>query len=99
MTEQELRNPRGDSIALAFDRGTLLVRGLGSRELSALLAKVLTWDPRVGALRCDALDYAAVREASREAFGSRVRDAVPPPARVAWPKADLLELRPEQRHA
>jgi superfamily II DNA or RNA helicase len=87
------------SVTLTFDRGTLLMRGLGAREMPSALANSLVWDARVGAWRGDALDYALVRRALLEALGLRLRDSVPPAARVSWPKADLPELRPEQREA
>src|SRR2546421_2839014 len=87
------------SIALEFDRGPLLVRGIAPRDVPAVLANTLAWDLRVAAWRCDALEYVTVRRALIESFGPRVRDGVPPPARIHWPKSDLVDLRAEQRAA
>ncbi len=87
-------------IVLSFDRGTLLLAGPQAGELSGPAdSPVWRWDTRVGAWRCDAIHYASVRVALGRRFGARFRDEVPPPARVAWPKADLPEPRPEQAEA
>ena len=85
---------------LSFDRGTLLLKGAASREMvSADRARAWTWDSRISAFRTDAIHYPAVRTELLACFGTRLRDLLPPPPRVAWPKIDLPTLRPEQRQA
>ncbi len=91
--------PRPD-ITLSFERGTLLLRGAPACALaSAPDAAPWTWDARVGAWRCEAIHYRALREALRRRFGPRLRDDVPQPVSVAWPRTNLPALRPEQRAA
>ncbi len=57
------------------------------------------WDVRVDAWRCDAIHYAAVRDALSRRFGVGFRDDLPAPVRVSWPKSDLPESRVEQKEA
>lgn len=85
---------------LWFDRGTLLLSGLGPTEASALLPRDLwAWDARVSAWRAEAIHYAVARAALRERLGDRFRDDVPPPRTVAWPHVSLPAPRPEQAAA
>jgi superfamily II DNA or RNA helicase len=87
-------------ITLTFERGTLRLTGVQARELAPVRdAAVWTWDARVGAWRCEAIHYAALRGELNRRFGPRFRDEVPPPVRVAWPKTELPVLRAEQREA
>ncbi|NLH40776.1 MAG: DEAD/DEAH box helicase [Planctomycetes bacterium] len=87
-------------VVLSFDRGTLLLTGPQPRELSALSeSSVWKWDSRVGAWRCDAIHYAAMRVALAQRFGGDFFDEVPSPVRVSWPKKDLPEPRAEQAEA
>src|SRR5512146_3144517 len=96
MTESR---PRPD-IALSFERGTLLLRGVPARELaSAPGAAPWTWDARVGAWRCEAIHYRTLRDTLRRRSGPRLHDGVPRPVPVAWPRTNLPALRPEQREA
>lgn len=86
---------------LSFSAGTLLLEGV-AREL-VLRAwpggeGPWTWDPRVGAWRCDAMEYAAVAERLREVLRD-LDDQVPGWQPVRWPKPALHPLRPEQREA
>jgi len=53
----------------------------------------------VGAWRCEAIHYAAVRAALSRRFGTRFRDEVCKPVPVSWPKKELPELRAEQKEA
>jgi superfamily II DNA or RNA helicase len=70
------------------------------RELSAEPENsVWKWDPRVGAWRCDAIHYAAMRVSLARRFGAGFRDELPSPVRVSWPKEDLPEPRAEQKEA
>lgn len=85
---------------LSFDRGTLLLTGPQPRELSgATEDSAWRWDARVGAWRCDAIHYGAMRVALNRRFGGDFQDLVPAPVRVSWPKTDLPEPRTEQREA
>jgi len=87
-------------IFLSFDRGTLLLTGPSREELpNTLDLCVWRWDSRVGAWRCDAIYYAAVRKALVRQFGAHFSDKVMKPVRISWPKVDLPKLRPEQAEA
>ncbi|MBN1806748.1 MAG: DEAD/DEAH box helicase family protein [Sedimentisphaerales bacterium] len=87
-------------IILSFDHGTLLLTGLTDEQLSETRSSLnWMWDTRVGAWRCDAIYYAAVRKAIIERFGSQFCDEVMKPAGISWPKVNLPELRPEQKEA
>jgi len=96
MADHESRS----QVALSFDRGTLLLTGPQPQDLSAATeSSVWKWDARVGAWRCDAVHYAAMRSALSRRFGTRFQDCLPAPVRVSWPKQDLPEPRAEQREA
>ena len=70
-------------VQLSYDRGTLVLSGLGRPELGALFERELwNWDWRVSAWRCDAINYAAVCDALDEGLGDRWSDGVPRPPRV-----------------
>jgi superfamily II DNA or RNA helicase len=87
-------------VVLSFDRGTLLLTGPQPRELSALSeSSAWKWDARVGAWRCDAIHYAAMRASLSRRFGPAFFDELPTPVRVSWPRRNLPELRAEQRDA
>lgn len=89
-----------ESVTLAMDRGTLLLRGLSpARVQSFWPGDIWRWDHRVGAFRAHALYYADVRKVLSEAFAGRLVDQVPPAARVAFSDAQIPVLRPEQRDA
>jgi len=84
-------------ISLSFDRGTLLLTNVVRKELPDMVASsVWRWDSRVGAWRCDAINYAAIRKALVERFGAHFSDNVMEPACISWSKVDLPRLRPEQ---
>lgn len=87
-------------ISLSFDRGTLLLRGLECRE-SPNVPGSSVWRPdaRVGAWRCDAIHYASIRSVTSGKFTPHMRDNLPQPARVSWPKIELPRPRPEQAEA
>lgn len=80
-------------IHLTFDRGTLLLRGIRSRQ-------GWEYDSRVDCLRADAIHYHTARAELRQEFRDRFQDAVRPPPRVAFPAArqDVV-LRREQQTA
>jgi superfamily II DNA or RNA helicase len=87
-------------MCLKFDRGTLLLAGVGREHLCDISGpSVWTWDSRVEAFRCDAIHFAAVRAALTNQFGPSLSDHVPEPARVCWPKVNLPKLRPHQTEA
>jgi len=87
-------------ISLSFDRGTLLLTNVVRKELPDIVASsVWRWDSRVGAWRCDAIHYAAIRKALVERFGAQFSDNVMEPACISWSKVDLPRLRPEQTEA
>jgi len=87
-------------ISLSFNRGTLLLAGVGCEQLPEIFGpSVWAWDSRVGALRCDAIHYAAVRAALAGQFGPSLSDEVPKPCGVHLPKVKLPKLRPSQIEA
>jgi superfamily II DNA or RNA helicase len=87
-------------ISLSFNRGTLLLAGVGCEQLPEIFGpSVWAWDSRVGALRCDAIHYAEVREALAGQFGPSLSDKVPNPCGVHLPKVKLPKLRPNQIEA
>ncbi len=59
---------------LGFDQGTLVLAGVVEK-----LFRQGLWvlDPRVGAFRCDAVEYVSVRETLRRKLAGRVVDTVP----------------------
>jgi len=87
-------------ISLSFNQGTLILTGIGREELPQIpTLSVWTWDSRVGALRCDAIHYAAVRADLAGQFGQSLSDEVPKPCDVYWPKVKLPKLRSNQIEA
>jgi len=87
-------------ISLSFDRGTLLVTGPARNQLPETSGSCIwRWDTRVGAWRCDAIYYAAIRKALAERFGAYFSDNVMKPACISWSKVNLPRLRPEQTEA
>jgi len=87
-------------VNLRFDRGTLLLSGVGRDEVPDVPGPhVWTWDNRVGALRCDAIHYAKVHEALQSQFGPSLSDEVPVPFRVRLATINLPKLRPNQIQA
>ncbi len=80
------------SVELSFDRGTLLLRGAGPRA-------GWEYDSRIGCLRAHAIQYRQARQELMAEFGRRFRDQVKVPPRIAWPKVEAVELRPEQEAA
>jgi len=87
-------------ISLSFNRGTLLLSGVGCEKLPEIFGpSVWAWDSRVGALRCDAIHYAAIRAALVKQFGPLLSDEVPKPCGIYWPKVKLPKLRSTQIEA
>jgi superfamily II DNA or RNA helicase len=86
-------------LSLSFAGGTLVLHAMAAPELRRTFAPGLwRWDARVGAWRCDALDYMAVRRALTDS-GRPFNDTVPGWSRVRWPSVQLHPLRPEQADA
>jgi Xeroderma pigmentosum group B helicase damage recognition domain len=77
---------------LAFDRGTLLLRGVSQFD-------GWNFDPRVGCLRTHAIHYAQARADLLRIFGPAFHDKVRVPPRVAFPHAQMVDLRDEQKQA
>jgi len=87
-------------VSLAFDRGTLLLKGLGHTELrDSPGSSIWAWDSRVGAWRCDAFHYAQVSKVLGNKFGASFSDEVTKLVDITWPKIALPKLRPEQLEA
>jgi len=63
---------------LGFDQGTLVLGGVVAEVMEKLFPRGL-WvlDRRIGAFRCDAVEYASVRETLRRKLAGRVVDSVP----------------------
>jgi superfamily II DNA or RNA helicase len=84
---------------LSFAGGTLLLEGMTAAVVRQVFRpSVWSWDGRVGAWRCDALAYLAVRQSLRDS-GLAFADAVPQWCRLRWPRVQLPVLRPEQAAA
>jgi superfamily II DNA or RNA helicase len=84
---------------LHFAGGTLLLEGMAPASVKRLFQpQPWVWDPRVGAWRCDALEYLSVRR-SLQKSGWTFTDAVPQWDRISWPKVQLPQLRPDQQSA
>jgi superfamily II DNA or RNA helicase len=84
---------------LSFARGTLLLEGPDQHALDRAFDRVAwTWDPRVGAWRCNAQRYAAVLE-ELAASDISIDDSAPRWQTVSWPRENLRTLRPEQEEA
>jgi superfamily II DNA or RNA helicase len=87
-------------ISLSFDRGTLLLTGLQRNESPNIAGlSVWQWDMRVGAWRCDAIQYSSIRTLLNQRFMPSFRDDVPQPVHVSWAKIRLPRLRTEQAEA
>ncbi len=93
--ENQIRN-----VTLTFDRGTLVLHGVLQRDLSNLnLLPLCTWDPRVNAWRCDAIQYPTIRNHLAQHLTDRFTNHIPAPPRVTFKPVELPELRPEQNDA
>ncbi|MHC4478991.1 MAG: hypothetical protein ACYTEL_25470 [Planctomycetota bacterium] len=86
--------------SLSFDRGTVLLKEVVRKDLPDVLGSgVWKWDGRVGAWRCDAIHYPALRKVLTSRFGARFTDEVMKPVHVSWFKIDLPKLRTEHAEA
>jgi len=84
---------------LSFTGGTLVLEGMAPAAVKqAFGAQPWVWDRRVGAWRCDAIEYLPVRRCLRQS-GLAFNDTVSQWCRVPWPKVQLPTLRPEQDDA
>lgn len=84
---------------LSFSGGTLVLEGI-SREssLRAFGAIGWVWDSRVGAWRCDALEYGRLGQLA-STHGAVLEDRVGQWHAVRWPAVKIHSLRPEQQAA
>ena len=84
---------------LSFAGGTLVLEGVPRETvLRAMGSPPWVWDRRVGAWRCDAIEYVAQAERVRRVVGD-FEDRVPAWKPVRWPRVDIHKLRPEQQAA
>ncbi len=84
---------------LSFSGGTLVLHGMTAAAIRQVFGpRPWVWDSRVGAWRCDAIEYPSVRQ-SLQTSGCPIADAVPQWPRVRWPAVALNPLRPEQAEA
>lgn len=88
-----------DRARLSFVGGTITISALPSEAWQAVLATANpTWDSRINAWRCDAIDYMTLRR-RLHAEGCIVEDTVPHWQTVTWPSVQLPRMRPEQVQA
>lgn len=80
---------------LRFDRGTLLLGGVGGTPPDGFAPGCWKWDSRANAWRTYAMNHAFVRQAC----GRELRDQVRPAARVAFGQATPVSLRADQEEA
>ena len=84
---------------LSFDRGTLLLKGLNANQTRTFFeSNPWTWDSRVSAWRCDAIEYETIRKQVQDHV-EYVEDSVPDWQKIVWQKVDIHPLRPEQQAA
>lgn len=86
-------------VSIEFSGGTLLLKGVSPERLSDWFPDV-TWvfDHRVGAFRCDAMEYSqVVRGLNQHAV--IVHDGISAWREVHWKADSICELRPEQTEA
>ena len=84
---------------LSFSAGTLVLQGIRREDIPRVAGSTpWVWDPRVGAWRCDALEYAVVGERLRQC-APQFEDEVPAWRPVRWPHVKLHPLRPDQQAA
>ncbi len=89
---------------LQYDRGTLVLRGWTESALEKVFdgppgsGNPFLWDPRIKAMRCDAVHYANVaRQLEQKAWGFTDTADIAKPVR--WPKAEIHAPRKEQQAA
>lgn len=85
-------------ISLTFDRGTLVLRGATTPPRELFPQTAWTWDYRINAWRCDAIEYPKIIPLL-EGGDLGVVDTVPQWESVAWPQPALRKLREEQAAA
>ena len=84
---------------LLFAGGTLVLEGYsGDGPPPFGVNANWIWDRRIGAWRCDALAYSAIRD-DRRLAAANVADSVAAWHRITWPKRLLRKLRPDQQQA
>jgi len=84
---------------LSFAGGTLVLEGMPRESVSRVLGTIpWVWDRRVGAWRCDAMEYVAVQAWLRSG-GCPFEDEVPAWRSISWPRVQIHRLRSEQKAA
>jgi len=84
---------------LSFSGGTLILQGMPHEEVARTFGAIAwVWDRRVGAWRCDAMEYVAIRP-RLSGDVRRVEDEVADWRPIRWPKVEIHRLRPEQQAA
>ena len=84
---------------LSFAGGTLVLENMAPATVQKVFGpEPWVWDSRVGAWRCDAVEYLAVRRALGNG-GFAYENTVPEWSRIHWPTVQLPTLRPEQSDA
>jgi superfamily II DNA or RNA helicase len=84
---------------LEFDQGTLVLRGWSNEALEKILgSNPFRFDPRINALRCDAIHYQEVaKQLTQKAW--RFHDTACQCKEIQWQKSDIHPPRPEQQAA
>jgi superfamily II DNA or RNA helicase len=86
-------------LRLSFSSGTLLLEGMATAAIQKVFGpRPWTWDRRVSAWRCEALEYLPVRRTLLKS-GLAFENVVPQWCRIRWPNVQLPPLRPEQSDA
>jgi superfamily II DNA or RNA helicase len=81
---------------LEYDQGTLVLRRWSFESLEKVLAfNPFRWDPRIGALRCDAIHYSIVSSQLKNKAW-RFSDAANASSKVHWRRSEIYPLRKEQ---
>jgi len=84
---------------LSFSGGTLILQGMPHEEVARTFGAIAwVWDRRVGAWRCDAMEYVAIWP-RLSGDVRRVEDEVADWRPIRWPKVEIHRLRPEQQAA
>ncbi len=84
--------PEARPVRLLFDRGTLVLEGLGQGVPPAPGGQVWRWDERTGNYRCAALHYREVRQALAGQLGPEFQDQVRRPPAPDFPRVSGVDI-------